>query len=565
MLKLYYEFNSDLDYSRDNLRWNGWGSYQEDFYASNLMPEIINFLREEMDVGKDVYTPSVPLPAISLPKSKLSPREISTLESILDEDLLQTSDRERILHSAGRSYYDTIRLNFNLLKSFVDAVAYPVSEKQITKVLEYCNKNNIVVIPFGGGSSVVGGVEVTKAAGQSKVLSLDLTRYSKLIDLNTNNRTATFQAGIYGPHLEKILNKEGYTLGHFPQSFVYSTLGGWIAARSAGQQSNRYGKIEDLLVSAKLITPSGIIQTGNYPSSSSGPDWNRIISGSEGLFGIISEVTIRIHEIPEKRYYTGFLFPNFHAGKECIREIKQSGISTSMLRLSDEEEARLFGTLGTLGSKGIFSKIKHSLQDFVLNIYGLRDKKAVLILGLEGEQSDLEQRLIRLREIISNRKGFHAGTSIGKNWIKNRFNMPFLRNHIMEYGFGVDTMETSAPYDKLEQIRDEFHTKVRSQFKKAKSLCHISHSYENGASLYFTVIFALDAKKPIEQWFRLKKLASDIFFKHGAAASHHHGIGTDHKEWYTKEFGKLSITALQAMKSIVDKKNIMNPKKVFHG
>jgi alkyldihydroxyacetonephosphate synthase len=565
MLKLYYEFKPDLDYSRENLRWNGWGSYQEDFYASDLMPEIIDFLRTEMDVGKDVFTPSVPLPSISISKSKFTPKEITFFSAILDEEQFQTSDRERILHSAGRSYYDTIRLNFNLLKSFVDGVAYPVSENQITKVLDYCNKNNIVVIPFGGGSSVVGGVEVTKGTGQSKILSLDLTKYNKLVNLNTNNRTATFQSGIYGPHLEQILNKEGFTLGHFPQSFVYSTLGGWIAARSAGQQSNRYGKIEDLLVSAKLITPSGIIQTGDYPASSSGPDWNHIIAGSEGLLGIISEVTIRIHELPEKRYYTGILFPSFHEGKECIREIKQSGIPTSMMRLSDEEEARLFGTLGTLGNKGIFSHLKHSIQNFVLNLYGLRDKKSVLIIGLEGDQSDIEHRLLKLKEIISKHKGFHAGTSIGKNWIKNRFNMPFLRNHIVEYGFGVDTMETSAPYDKLEQIRDEFHTKVRSQFKKAKSLCHISHSYENGASLYFTVIFALDAKKPIEQWFKLKRIASELFLKHKASASHHHGIGMDHKEFYQKEFGKLSISALQAMKSSLDKKGIMNPKKVFHG
>jgi alkyldihydroxyacetonephosphate synthase len=564
MLKLYYEFNPNLDYSRENLRWNGWGAYQEDFYAKNLMVKILDFLRNEIGVSKDTLTTSITIDSVNLPSSKFSPRDITSFKQIVGKDCFNSSRNDRIFHSVGRSYYDIIRLNFNLVKDFVDGVVYPTTDKQIEKILDYCSKNSIAVIPFGGGSSVVGGIEATKSKGQTKILSLDLLKFNQLIAINNSNKTATFQSGIYGPKLEQILNKEGFTLGHFPQSFVYSTLGGWVAARSAGQQSNRYGKIEEMMVCCSMRTPEGIIKTGDYPASSTGPNWNHIIAGSEGLLGVITDVTVKIHELPEKRYYTGILFPSFHKGKECIREINQNGLSTAMLRLSDEEEARLFGTLGTLGSKGIFHAIKNWIQNIVLNLYGLKDKKAVLILGLEGCPDDIEMNLERILEIARKHNGFVAGEKIGLNWMKNRFNMPFLRNHLVEHGFGVDTMETSAPYDQLESIREDFHKRIKALFKNAKSLCHISHSYENGACLYFTVIFQMDSKKPVEQWIKLKKTASQVFFDHGASASHHHGIGMDHKEWYLKEFGKLATQSLTSLKATLDKKGIMNPKKVFH-
>jgi alkyldihydroxyacetonephosphate synthase len=563
-LQLYFEFNPNLNYARENLRWNGWGSISEDFPGANHLPEILNFLREELDQTDQFFHPSVPMEEIKLPKSKITPRELGSFKKILGSKNILDSRLERILHSCGRSYYDVIRLHLNLLEDFVDLVLYPENEKQVLGILEFCEKAKITVIPFGGGSSVVGGLEALKGKGSSKCISLDLTKMNKLIAVNPTNGTASFEAGIYGPHLEKLLNRQGYTLGHFPQSFVYSTLGGWVATRSAGQQSNRYGKIEEMVVSCRMATPKGILSTGDYPNSAAGPEWKEIIAGSEGLLGVITQVTVQIHRLPEKRLYFGILFPDFQSGAEFVRTVNQSEISTAMIRLSDEEETRLFGILGKLGKKGIFPWIKNKIENWVLKSKGLADKKCACIIGLEGSESDTYERYLQIRNLAEENKGFYVGEKLGTNWIKNRFMMPFLRNHIIEFGFGVDTMETSAPFDKLEEIRSEFHTRVKKKLGKALSLCHISHSYQTGASLYFTVLFPMNPKKAIRDWIGLKKMVSDLFLEKGAAASHHHGIGTDHKFWFEKEMGKIKIDALKSMKSSLDKNGILNPKKLFH-
>ncbi|TGL94329.1 FAD-binding oxidoreductase, partial [Leptospira barantonii] len=276
-------------------------------------------------------------------------------------------------------------LSFNTLKSFVDGVIYPSKESEISKILEYCSKNNITVIPFGGGSSVVGGLEVVKGKGQKSVLSLDTTRMDALISLDKESHLATFQAGIYGPKLEKLLNDKGFTLGHFPQSFEYSTLGGWIAARSAGQQSNRYGKIEEILTCLKVITPTGAVETLREPASSTGPNLNHIFAGSEGLLGIITEATIKVHKLPETRKYFGIVFPNFAAGVDFIRDVNHKEIPTSMIRLSDTNETRLYQTLGTLGKKNTPIRwIKNLIQNQVLKMNSIGDDKCVILLGLDG-------------------------------------------------------------------------------------------------------------------------------------------------------------------------------------
>ncbi len=560
---VYDEFRSDLTYKRETLRWNGWGSYEEDFFKKENLPEILRFLRNEIKVSDSVFMPSVPLEEISLPPSRLTSKDVAAFEKIVGKEGVRQTRLERILHSAGRSYYDVLRLQRNLLKSFVDGVVYPRTSGEVAKVLEYSASHKITIIPYGGGSSVVGGLEVLSSSSNPRVVSLDTTRLNRLINLNEENLTARFEAGIYGPHLERELNSRGFTLGHFPQSFVYSTLGGWVAARSAGQQSNRYGKIEEMISGLKLVTPGGTLETGIYPAHSSGPDWNQIVAGSEGLLGVITEVNLKIHKLPEKRLYFGLLFPEFKMGIDFIREVNQSQIPTSMLRLSDEEETRVFRILGSIGKKGFLHFLKTNLQERILSFYKLSDKPSALIVGLEGTEPSVLESYLAIREMAARHKGLYVGEGPGRNWVKNRFNLPFLRNHLMEYGVGIDTMETSTTYDKLDSLRTDFHIEVRKQIPDSISFCHISHSYWNGACLYFTVIFKNNTAKPVEEWKRLKKRVSDLFFSYGASASHHHGIGTDHKFWYEKEKGRLALEGLKSLKSAVDKTRIMNPGKVF--
>lgn len=561
----YTELNSNIDYSRDNLRWNAWGAYGQDFFRVGQMLEILGFLADEFKITDIRKTPPVALEEITLSKSNLTPTQVRELGKICGSKHVSTERRERIFHSAGKSYYDVLRLSFDTLKHFVDGVVYPGKESEISKILEYCSRNNITVIPFGGGSSVVGGLEVVKGKGQKVVLSLDTTRLSALIRLDRESHLATFQAGIYGPKLEKTLNDQGFTLGHFPQSFEYSTLGGWIAARSAGQQSNRYGKIEEILTSLKVVTPAGTVETLREPASSTGPDLNQIFAGSEGLLGVISEATIKVHKLPETRKYFGIVFPDFSSGVDFIREVNHREIPTSMIRLSDKSETRLYQTLGTLGKKNTPIRwLKNKIQDSVLKWKSIGEDKCVILLGLDGSKEDVDAHFSKIKRILSAHKGLYAGTHLGEQWIHSRYNMPFLRNHVMENGIGVDTMETSTTYDRVLTLHKEGIASLEKSIPGSIAMCHISHSYHEGACLYYTILFPMDEKKPADQWFKMKRTVSETFYQNGAPISHHHGVGFDHKPWYVKATSQPALSGLKAFKKEIDKKEILNPGKLFH-
>ncbi|TGK17523.1 FAD-binding oxidoreductase [Leptospira fluminis] len=561
----YHELDADIDYSRNNLRWNAWGAIDRDFFRKAQMPEILELLKREFKLEKINNTPAAALEEIKLPPSKLGASDLKQLSSIVGKNHLKTDRYERIFHSAGKSYYDVLRLHRNTLSSFVDGVVYPSKESEIVKILEYCGKNKITLIPFGGGSSVVGGLEVIKGKGHKAVVSLDTTRMNEFLSLDEESHTATFQAGIYGPKLESVLNKKGYTLGHFPQSFEYSTLGGWIAARSAGQQSNRYGKIEEILTSTKLISPSGTVETLRAPASSTGPDWNHIIAGSEGLLGVIAEATVKIHKIPETRKYFGLVFPNLNASLGFIRTANHEEIKTSMLRLSDANETRLYEILGELGKKkNPIRALKKWIQARVLDAKGIGSEKCVVLVGLDGSAKEVAHSLENLKRIWRKYGALYAGEKLGQNWIHGRYNMPYLRNHIMEFGLGVDTMETSTTYERLESLHTAGLEALQTSIPGSIAMCHLSHSYSEGACLYYTILFPIEEKKPEEQWKKMKRKVSDAFAAHKAPISHHHGVGLDHKPWYEKTLGTAGVSGLNALKKSLDQKEILNPGKVFH-
>ncbi|EPG76004.1 FAD binding domain protein [Leptospira fainei serovar Hurstbridge str. BUT 6] len=561
----YHELNANIDYSRTNLRWNAWGANDQDFFRKGQMPEILKLLQNEFRIDRIRETPSATLEEIKLSASKLGTADIRQLSAIVGKNNIRTDRYERIFHSAGKSFYDVLRLHRNTLRTFVDGVAYPSKESEVAKILEFCSRNKITVIPFGGGSSVVGGVEVIKGKGHKAVISLDTTRMDQFLSLDPESLTATYQSGIYGPKLEYALNLKGYTLGHFPQSFEYSTLGGWIAARSAGQQSNRYGKIEEILTSVKLVTPSGIVETLRAPAYSTGPDWNHIIAGSEGLLGIITEATVKIHKIPETRKYFGLVFPNIKAALGFIRTTNHEEIKTSMLRLSDANETRLYEILGEIGKKRTPNRlIKTWIQNKVLEFKGLGQSKCVVLVGLDGSKSEVDHSFSGLKHIWKKFGALYAGEKLGQNWIHGRYNMPYLRNHIMLYGLGVDTMETSTTYERVESLHTGGLEALQTAIPGSIAMCHLSHSYHEGACLYYTILFPMDEKKPEEQWIRMKKKVSDAFTAHNAPISHHHGVGIDHKPWYEKALGPVGLEGLNALKKSVDKKEILNPGKVFH-
>jgi len=560
---IYQEIDTKINYSRENLHWNAWGAIDQDFFHISKIQHILEYLSTTLEMSSLPNTPSVEIEDLKIPKSKITPSDKRAIVAKLNphgNKKVINSRHEIVLHSVGRSYYDVIRLRTNKIKNFVDLVIYPHNLKDIEQVLKWAMLKKIAIVPFGGGSSVVGGLEAIKTKGQKAVISLDLTRLDKLIEINETDRTATFEAGIYGPKLEQALNAKGYTLGHFPQSFEYSTLGGWVAARSAGQQSNKYGSIETLVANLEIITPAGVIKSLDFNHIANGPDTNQIFTGSEGLLGIITQVKVKVSRLPKERTYFAFMVESFLLGCELVKNISQNNIPVSMARLSDEAETIQFETLASLGKDT--SKVKSIIQDLVLKKKNLYHSRCLLIIGLEGDKHITAFHKKSIQFLAKTYGALYLGEKAGKNWLKGRFNMPFLRNHLLDYGIAVDTLETSCNYSKAKIV----HKEVVQALKKATGgtvLCHLSHSYHDGACLYFTVIYEMDLKNPIKQWQKLKKDASDVLIKNGVSMSHHHGIGVDHKPWYQKQLSPALLKSLKQIKKTLDVKNIMNPGKLF--
>lgn len=539
---------------RKKLRWNGWGWIDVPDLLGERADAVWAWMAEAIGVDKLPSTPARPLDSIALPKSRLADTQIGALRSLTHGDRVKTDNFERAFHARGKSYHDLLWLRAGNIDAAPDAVVYPTNEDEIVELIEWAGANHAAIIPYGGGSSVVGGVTAVGRSGDQPVVTLDLTLMDQVLEVDETARTARVQPGIYGPALEQNLHAQGWTLGHYPQSFEFSTLGGWIAHRGAGQQSNKYGKAEKWLVSARLATPRGIWSTEGFPASAAGPQLTQSIPGSEGIFGIITEATVRIQPKPEAMDYRGYMFPQFEKGCEAIRALVHAGVPTAMIRLSDLDETYFFSALQLAGKGG-----------------PPKARFCMMIVGLEGEKTSVEHAVIRSRKIIEAGGGVHMGESFGEAWYKNRFGSPYLRDPMMDRGMGVDTLETSTSWSNLiplhegiiKAIGDAMAANPGRPGAKSIVMAHISHSYPDGASLYFTFSFLRDLKDEIGQWWAIKRAASDAILEGGGTISHHHGVGTDHLEWAIREKGPVGTAVLRAMKHEIDPKGVLNPGKLI--
>ena len=460
-----------------------------------------------------------------------------------------------------------MRLRAGDLAIAPDAVLYPRGADEVRAVLATASEAGVAVVPFGGGTSVVGGVSAAKGSLRA-IVTLDLSGMDRVVEIDTVAETATSEAGIYGPALEKALAAKGMTLGHYPQSFEFSTLGGWIAHRGAGQQSARYGRPQDWLVSAQLATPRGLLATESFPASAAGPRLTDLIIGSEGIFGVVTEATVRVRPVPAAKDYRGYLFPGFANGIAAIRQAAQDGLPVAMLRLSDAEETRFYRAFGSVGRRrGIAAR----LTDAYLKARGFTGNAAMLIAGFEGDKSEVRRSRKRFAAIAKRLGAISAGRGPGKRWYDGRFHGPYLRDPLMDRGVGVDTLETATSWSKL----DGLYAAVRAVLEKSIGetvprpgargivMCHVSHSYPDGASLYFTYIFPRALDGEIAQWRAIKTAASDTIAANGGTISHHHGVGEDHLPWIAKEKGELGIAVLRAVKQALDPNGVLNPGKLI--
>jgi alkyldihydroxyacetonephosphate synthase len=551
---------------RDKLKWNGWGwTAHVDPFAGRK--DFWTWLAGELGMPVLLATPARPLDGVEIAGSRLSAAERQSFAAILGADRVRTDNYERAFHARGRSYFDLLRLRAGDLSVVPDAVLYPRGEAEVLSVLSFASENAIAVVPYGGGTSVVGGVSATSDPFKS-VISLDLTGMDRVGEIDTVAGIATAEAGIYGAVLEKALQAKGITLGHYPQSFEFSTLGGWISHRGAGQQSHRYGRAEDWLVSARLATPNGVLATENFPASAAGPRLTDLVAGAEGAFGVITEATVRVHTRPEVIDYRGYLFRDFASGTSALRQAAQEELPVAMMRLSDAEETRFFRAFGNAGKPPTLSG---RFADAYLNARKFDANAAAMIAGFEGSAREAASLRRRFERIAKKLGALSLGAGPGRRWHESRFHGPYLRDPLMDRGVGVDTLETAASWSKLDALYAAARAALESAIRDTAPtpaargivMCHISHVYPGGASLYFTYIFPRALDREIAQWQSIKKAASDAIVVHGGTISHHHGVGEDHLPWIAGEKGALGVEVLRAIKHTLDPNGVLNPGKLI--
>jgi alkyldihydroxyacetonephosphate synthase len=554
-----------MSVDRDALRWNGWGRSRDSFELSEARKQaLVRALAFRLGVEPVAPAPAVGVEAVQLPPSRLSSEARTALEAVLGRDRVETSDRERAQHAAGKSLPDTLRLRDGKLERAPDAVVYPTSTAEVEALIAAARVHQLVLVPFGGGTSVVGGVEPLLPAGKRAVVTLDTTRLDRLLALDEESMTATFQAGIDGPTLEAVLGTRGFTLGHFPQSFEHSTLGGWIAARSSGQLSDGYGGIDHLLVSARIITPKGEMVTLNVPRHAAGPDLKELVLGSEGTLGVIVEATLRISKKPVVQDVRGMLFRDFAAGVRTIRAWREAGLPMTMARLSDAQETELSLLLRHDPAKRFDAG---QLLFAATEKVGYAEDRALMLFGTEGDdRARISARMLRAQAIGVGEGGLPLGKSPGESWKKERFRTPYLRDFLLDQGIAIDTMETAFPWSMLEAGHASVCAKLRAAAIEhaggGLSMGHVSHSYHDGACVYFIVIYALRGDV-IAQWTHIKRAATEAIVAAGGTLSHHHGVGMDHAAWLPREKGPVGMDVLRALKHELDPDGIMNPGKML--
>jgi alkyldihydroxyacetonephosphate synthase len=535
--------------------WDAWGAPGE---RPALRDSARRFLRGA--VGEAVPQQPVGIGAVTPEPSRLSPQAHAALVAAAGEGQVRTDDESRLRRAGGQSYVDLIRRRSGQA-AVPDAVVLVTSDAEVLAVLRACGDHDVAVVPFGGGTSVVGGVEPI-AGGHHAVICLDLGQLSGLIDVDPVSLTATVGAGMTTPALEAALSRHGLTLGHAPQSWQRATIGGYVVTRSAGQASAGIGRFDDLVLGLTMVTPRGVMELPALPASAAGPDLRRLVMGSEGTLGVVTRVQVRVRRLPARRRFEGWMVPSFEAGREAFRTLVQAGTTADVMRLSDEEETRV--ALELTGPTGW----QRSALDRYLSLR-LAGAPCLVILGFEGDGEDVEHRRKVVTRALRAAGGVSLGQRAGRSWEHGRFAGPHMRDTLMDAGYLVETLETATVWARL----GELHAAVRAAVSGALGDqgtpplvgCHVSHVYGTGASLYFTVIARRLPGGETAQWERAKRAAGDAIAAAGAAATHHHGVGTMHQPWVHHELTTLGLRSLAAVKAELDPHNVLNPGKLLGG
>jgi alkyldihydroxyacetonephosphate synthase len=550
-----------------HMKWWGWGVEGVSFHHENkpaFRPFVINAI--DLDVNTAPAAP-MSLDDLAIPAPLIGDQLLAELSDGVGAENAVQDDLDRIVHTYGKSARDLLRVRAGDIPRVPDVVVYPGNEAEVQLIVDRAVAADAVIIPYGGGSNISGSLHAPEDETRA-VISLDLGRLNQVIDIDEDSGLARIQAGAQGPDLEEQLALRGWTLGHFPDSFTHSTLGGWVATRSSGMQSDKYGDISDIARGMRVVMPGKVLEIRPLPHTSTGPSVREMVLGSEGRLGVITEVTVQVHRIPEVRLILGYLFPSWEAGLAAMQEISTSDAHPSITRVSDAKETAFsFATRKKSGRISISSLISKGMMKVLQRRGWKLDEVCLSFIGYEGGKAHVARQKAIVKDIVSRHGGIVVGKGPGELYDQKKFDTPYIRDFLLDRGAIGDVSETAAPWSKLLPL----YTNVLAAAEKVYAhlgvagwiMCHLSHSYHSGACLYFTFAFKHDGVDPLGQYEPLKNAIQQAFVDSGGTLSHHHAVGTEHAAWLEQDISAAGVHMIDGLFTAMDPGRNLNPGKII--
>jgi alkyldihydroxyacetonephosphate synthase len=554
----------------EHMKWWGWGVEGVGFHHEDkpgFAPFVLQAVGLDLATAERAQQPE--FDALDLAEANVSSALLSSLTDIVGADFVTTDAMDRVVHTYGKSLRDLVRIRTNRIERAVDVVVYPADEDDVQRIVDAAVAEDAVLIPFGGGSNIAGSLE--PVPGESRtVVSLDMGRMNSVIDIDADSGLARIQAGALGPHLEAQLAAQGWTIGHFPDSFTHSTIGGWAATRSSGMQSDKYGDIAQIVRGIRVVRPSrdgrdGVLVIPAIPSASTGPSVREMIVGSEGRLGVITEITAQVHRVAEVREIQAYFFPTWEAGIKAMQTISESDASPIITRVSDARETG-FSMATSKERHGMDALLAGKVLPALMKSKGWNlDEICLSFIGFEGGAAHVARQKKLVGAIVKQHGGMGVGTGPGVLYDQKKFDTPYLRDFLLDRGAAGDVSETAAPWSKLLPLYNGVVAAANRAYDeigtKGWIMCHLSHSYHSGACLYFTVAF-VGGEDMLAEYDVVKSAIQQAFVDNGGTISHHHGVGVEHSPWLEQDISAEGVAVMRGLFSAVDPGDNFNPGKV---
>ena len=529
-------------------RWNGWG---DETVSATIPREALAHLEEIVGPGIRTQDANLADVVASVPAGRLP-----------DHALVSSNPEDRVRHARGQSLGDWVALRSGLVGVLPDGIGRPTSPDEVRTLLRYAAEVDASVVPYGGATNVVGGLSPADlgrpAGGDQPILAVDLERLAELRSFDEASGLATFGAGVTGPALEATLRARGRMLGHEPQSWEFSTLGGWVVTRSSGQRSLGFGRIEALFAGGRLEAPAGTLDLPTHPASAAGPDLRQVVLGSEGRLGIVAEATVRTVPVPDYQRTIAMFMPDWERGMTAVRELAGARLPLAMIRLSTAAETRT--TLSLAGQRR-----RLGLAMGWVRRRGAGPDPCLLLLGLAGRTRVAEATAGEASKIVRKQGGVPAPDAFGRAWEASRFRSPYLRNALWDAGYAVDTLETATDWGRAPELAaaivQTLTAGLEGENERVHAFAHLSHVYGSGTAIYVTSVFRQSPRPEgtHRRWLSLKTAASRVIVERGGTISHQHGVGRDHAPYLVVEKGELGMAALHDLSARFDPAGMMNP------